>query len=163
MNDLIELYKRRDALAKENADASEITNIINENWVVKEPKPIILTHSYYENPYFYEHYDNYNAIEVPRVELIPYGYDSVMAVPVTFLGARYRIYFCTKMQRNSKFLHLFPCTQFEILGLAADKRDENPLWIKGKETYLDEKHKKFVGMVLNGKATYARIIIKKLS
>ena len=53
--------------------------------------------------------------------------------------------------------------QFEILGLAADKRDENPLWIKGKETYLDEKHKKFVGMVLNGKATYARIIIKKLS
>ena len=53
--------------------------------------------------------------------------------------------------------------QFEILGLAADKRDENPLWIKGKETYLDEKHKKFVGMVLNGKATYARIIIKKVS
>ena len=53
--------------------------------------------------------------------------------------------------------------QFKIIGLAADKRDENPLWIKGKETYLDEKHKKFVGMVLNGKATYARIIIKKLS
>ena len=53
--------------------------------------------------------------------------------------------------------------QFKIIGLAADKRDENPLWIKGKETYLDEKHKKFVGMVLNGKATYARILIKKLS
>ena len=29
MEDLIELYKKRDALAKENADASEITNIIN--------------------------------------------------------------------------------------------------------------------------------------
>ena len=61
------------------------------------------------------------------------------------------------------FLYKYNPTQFEILGLAADKRDENPLWIKGKETYLDEKHKNFVGMVLNGKATYARIIIKKLS
>ena len=71
MEDLIELYKKRDALAKENVDASEITNIINENLVVREPKPIILTHSYYENPDFYEHYDNYDAIEVPRVELIP--------------------------------------------------------------------------------------------
>ena len=61
------------------------------------------------------------------------------------------------------FLNNYCPNQFTIIGLAADKRDENPLWIKGKETYLDEKHKKFVGMVLNGKATYARIIIKKLS
>ena len=60
------------------------------------------------------------------------------------------------------FLNKYCPTQFEILGLAADKRDENPLWIKGKETYLDEKHKKFIGMVLNGKATYARILIKKV-
>ena len=68
----------------------------------------------------------------------------IWGVPITFLNN-----YCPK--------------QFTIIGLAADKRDENPLWIKGKETYLDEKHKKFVGMVLNGKATYARIIIKKLS
>lgn len=85
MEDLIGLYKKRDALAKENADASDITNIINENWVVKEPKPIILTHSYYENPDFYEHYDNYDAIEVPRVELIPYDYEGIMGLPITFL------------------------------------------------------------------------------
>ena len=52
-------------------------------------------------------------------------------------------------------------TQFEIVGLANDKRDDNPAFIKGKETYLDEKHKKFVGMVLNGVATYARILIKQ--
>lgn len=52
-------------------------------------------------------------------------------------------------------------TQFEIIGLAADKRDKCELFIKGVPTYLDEKHKKFVGLVLNGKATYARIIIKK--
>ena len=42
MEDIIELYKKRDVLAKENADASEITNVINENWVVKEPKPILI-------------------------------------------------------------------------------------------------------------------------
>ena len=147
MEDLIELYKRRDALAKENADASEIINIINENWVVKEPKPIILTHSYYENPDFYEHYDNYDAIEVPRVELIPYDYDGVMAVPITFLGARNRIYIYAKTQRNSKFLHLFSCTQFEIIGL---------------DRYVEDNPHYGHRFTIKGKETYARILIRKI-
>ena len=153
MEDLIELYKKRDALAKENADASEITNIINENWVVKEPKPIILTHSYYENPDFYEHYDNYDAIEVPRVELIPYDYEGVMGLPLTFLGARNRIYFCAKIQQNSNFLHLFPCTQFEIIGLMSGAKDSS--LINGN----DGRAKFYI----NGKGVYARILIKKVS
>ena len=153
MEDLIELYKKRDALAKENADVSDITNIINENLVVKEPKPIILTHSYYENPDFYEHYDNYNAIEVQRVELIPYDYEGVMAVPITFLGARNRIYFCAKMQRNSIFLHLFSCTQFEIIGLMSGAKDSS--LINGN----DGRAKFYI----NGKGVYARILIKKVS
>jgi len=50
--------------------------------------------------------------------------------------------------------------QFEIIGLANDKRDNNPVFIKGTPTYLDAQHKSFVGMILNGKATYTRIIIK---
>lgn len=148
MNDLIELYKKRDVLAKENADASYITNIINENWVVKEPKPIILTHSYYENPDFYEHYDNYDAIEVPRVELIPYDYEGIMGLPLTFLGARNRIYFCAKTQRNSNFLHLFPCTQFEIIGL---------------DRYVEDNPHYGHRFTIKGEETYARILIKKLS
>lgn len=148
MEDLIELYKKRDALAKENADASEITNIINENWVVKEPKPIILTHSYYENPDFYEHYDNYDAIEVPRVELIPYDYEGVMGLPLTFLGARNRIYFCAKTQQNSNFLHLFPCTQFEIIGL---------------DRYVEDNPHYGHRFTIKGEETYARILIKKVS
>lgn len=148
MEDLIELYKKRDALAKENADASEITNIINENWIVKELKPIILTHSYYENPDFYEHYDNYDAIEVPRVELIPYDYDGIMAVPITFLGARNRIYFCAKTQLNSKFLHQFPCTQFEIIGL---------------DRYVEDNPHYGHRFTIKGEETYARILIKKVS
>lgn len=153
MEDLIELYKKRDALAKENADASEITNIINENWVVKEPKPIILTHSYYENPDFYEHYDNYDAIEVPRVELIPYDYKGVMGLPLTFLGARNRIYFCAKTQQNSNFLHLFSCTQFKIIGLMSGAKDSS--LINGN----DGRAKFYI----NGKGVYARILIKKVS
>ena len=147
MEDLIELYKKRDALAKENADASEITNIINENWAVKEPKPIILTHSYYENPDFYEHYDNYDAIEVPRVELIPYDYEGVMGLPLTFLGARNRIYFCAKTQQNSNFLHLFSCTQFEIIGL---------------DRYVEDNPHYGHRFTIKGEETYARILIKKV-
>jgi hypothetical protein len=69
-------------------------------------------------------------------------YEGVMGVPISFLDK-----YCP--------------TQFEILGLAADKRDECEWFIKGEETYLDDKHKRFVGMVLNGKATYARLLIKR--
>ena len=158
MEDLIELYKRRDALAKENADASEITNIINENWVVKEPKPIILTHSYYEKPDFYEHYDNYDAIEVPRVELIPYDYDGVMGVPLTFLGARNRIYIpdytsIPKCNETKNFCINYLCSQFEIIGLMSGAKDSS--LINGN----DGRAKFYI----NGKGVYARILIKKVS
>lgn len=117
---------------------SWFTNIENK----KRTEPIDLYKRYsFED---YPKYDNFDAINVDKVADIPMDYDGIMGVPITFLNN-----YCP--------------SQFTIIGLAADKRDENPLWIKGKETYLDERHKKFVGMVLNGKATYARIIIKKFS
>ena len=116
---------------------SWFTNIENK----KRTQPIDLYKRYsFEE---YPKYDNFDAINVDKVADIPMDYDGIMGVPITFLNN-----YCP--------------SQFTIIGLAADKRDENPLWIKGKETYLDEKHKKFVGMVLNGKATYARILIKKI-
>ena len=96
----------------------------------------------YSNEYYLK-YDNFDAIEVSKVAEIPMDYEGVMGVPITFLDK-----YCP--------------TQFEIIGLAADKRDKCELFIKGAPTYLDDKHKKFVGLVLNGKATYARIIIKKV-
>ena len=172
MEDLIELYKKRDALAKENADASDITNIINENWVVKEPKPIILTHSYYENPDFYEHYDNFDAIEVPRVELIPYDYDGIMGVPLTFLGARNRIYFYAKTQQNSNFLHQ-PPIQFTIIGLGISNSGLScgvePYKKQWRNYRINIQKRAAVDgdlyMVINQevKVPYARILIKKLS
>jgi len=93
-------------------------------------------------PEEYPLYDNYNAIEVSKVTEIPCDYDGPIGVPITFLDK-------------------FNPTQFEIIGLAADKRDSDSINIKGTPTYLDAQHTSFVGMVLNRKATYARIIIKR--
>lgn len=46
----------------------------------------------------YEHYDNYNAIEVPFTDAIPSDYDDIMGVPISFLDK-----YCPE--------------QFEILGM----------------------------------------------
>lgn len=93
----------------------------------------------YSNEYFPK-YDNYDAIEVSKTCDIPMDFDGIMGVPITFLDK-----YCPE--------------QFEIIGLCADKRNDIECFIKASEYYLDEKHKKFVGLVVNGKATYARILI----
>ena len=41
--------------------------------------------SYEKNPQFYPKYYNYDAIEVSKVAEIPYDYDGVMGVPITYL------------------------------------------------------------------------------
>jgi hypothetical protein len=48
----------------------------------------------------YDHYDNYDAIEVPFTDAIPSDYKGVMGVPVSFLDK-----YCTE--------------QFEILGMSS--------------------------------------------
>ena len=108
----------------------------------KRNEELILYKHY--NPTEYPKYENYNAIEVSKVAEIPMDYEGVMGVPISFLDK-----YCPN--------------QFRILGLAADKRDECEFFIKGTPTYLDEKHKSFVGMVLNHKATYARLLIQKIN
>ena len=37
------------------------------------------------NPSIHRHFDNYDAINVPKVSEIPYNYDGIMAVPLTIL------------------------------------------------------------------------------
>lgn len=56
------------------------TNIVTE----KRTKHIPLTEEYDESKY--ERYSNYDAIEVPKVKLIPKDYDGVMGVPISFLN-----------------------------------------------------------------------------
>lgn len=75
----------------------------------------------------YKQYDNYNAIEVPRVHGIPSDYKGVMGVPISFLDK-----YCPE--------------QFEILGMDFEVKDGllptlvNPDW-QGKldRPYIDNK------------------------
>ena len=106
----------------------------------KRHEDILLYMKY--TPEKYPRYDNYDAIEVSKTAEIPMDYFGAMGVPITFLD---------KYNPN----------QFEILGLLADKRNDNPAFIKGTPTYLDEGHKNYVGAIVNGKATYARILIRR--
>ena len=55
-----------------------------------------------KNEHSYIRYDNYDAIEVPRVDGIPSDYDGIMGVPVSFLGK-------------------YNPEQFEILGMCENK------------------------------------------
>lgn len=50
----------------------------------KEKEGLELARSFNEEEYPY--YDNYNAIEVSRVKDIPYDFDGVMGVPITFFN-----------------------------------------------------------------------------
>lgn len=50
--------------------------------------------------------------------------------------------------------------QFELIGLFCDKRNGKYL-INGDSRYIDEGHKSYVGPVIDGKAFFSRILIKK--
>ena len=69
------------------------------------------------NPEHYPKYDNYDAINVDKVALIPYDYDGVMGVPITFLGQ-----YCPE--------------QFEIVGNEYSLEIEKGRgYVKGKRMY----------------------------
>lgn len=71
------------------------------------------------SPEEYKKYDNYDAIEVPRLLDIPMNFDGVMGVPITFLD-RY----------NPK--------QFEIVGSNRGV-DQDPNKIYGRGSFLNDK------------------------
>ena len=81
----------------------------------------------------YDHYENYDAIEVPFTDAIPSDYDEVMGVPISFL-------------------HKYSPEQFEIIGAsdngAVDEKYKLPHFKKHNEPYI------------NGKKQYKRIFIK---
>lgn len=93
----------------------------------------------------YEHYDNYDAIEVPYTDAIPSDYEDVMCVPVSFLDK-----YCPE--------------QFEILGIT--QRNDDPYKTKKYtvEQYPNANDLNARGVIIvNGqpKSIYARILIRK--
>ena len=93
-------------------------------------------------PEEYPHYDNYDAIEVGRVANIPFDYDGMMGVPITFM-CRY----------NPE--------QFEIIGSFNAGAHGTSLGAIKTETVTRGKTILWNGPVVNKKPLYKRIIIRK--
>lgn len=86
----------------------------------------------------YFEYDNYKAIEVSRTKDIPYNFEGIMGVPITFLSK-------------------YNPEQFEIIGADYQVKD-------GELAYIVNKNwkGKFDRAYLNGKRLYLRIFIKNI-
>lgn len=97
----------------------------------KRNAPLFLFKKYNSNEY--PKYDNYDAIEVSRVENIPMDYNGVMGVPITFLDK-----YCP--------------TQFEIVGWSRhnDLNMDGGYWLGGNSD-----------ATINNQIVYRRILIRK--
>ena len=100
--------------------------------ILKRHEEMILVEKY--DPEKYPTYDNYDAINIDRVNRIPYDYEGAMGVPITFLDK-------------------YSPDQFEILD-ANDYRREHFTKIKAHGLVKD------ADSSVNGKAKYARVLIK---
>ena len=90
----------------------------------------------------FEKYENYDAIEIPKVKQIPSDYDGIMGVPISFLS------------KHSP-------EQFEIIWQASgNTRASAPKEILERLNYLPHQKDKGGGAVLNGKMKFGRILIK---
>ena len=103
------------------------------------PPKLVLSRKYVEGEY--KKFDNFDAINIDKTKDIPVDYDGLMGVPITFID-----------KWNPE--------QFELIGLFCDKRNGKYL-INGDSRYIDEGHKSYVGPVIDGKAFFSRILIKK--
>ena len=112
----------------------------------KRNEPLILTKKY--DPALYPKYDNYDAINIDKVKDIPMDYDGLMGVPITFLGQ-----YCP--------------TQFEIIGVFNHYKPETSNIelgrIDGTPVKVATIKPLYRGPVVNGKCTYSRILIKRVS
>lgn len=98
----------------------------------KRHEDLLLWASYEGSEHEYPNYDNYDAINVDRVSFIPYDYEGVMGVPITFIGS-------------------WNPEQFEVLGIT-NSGEENP-GIRLPNT----EHGR---AVVNGEEKYFRILIR---
>ena len=97
----------------------------------KRHEELILYKKYSEEGF--PKYDNYKAIEVSKTCDIPMDYEGVMGVPISFLDK-------------------FSPDQFEIIGITENADYLKPFYVEGCKTYNRG--------IINGKAKYARILIR---
>lgn len=90
------------------------------------------------NPSYHKKFEQFDCINVDWIADIPYDYDGYMAVPVTF------------------FEHYNP-EQFEIIDLCKNRFTIDYF---GLNAYANL-HKKDLNKLENGRAVYARVIIRK--
>ncbi len=100
--------------------------------IAKRHENLILYKTY--NPDDYPKYDNYDAINVNKVVDIPVDYDGVMGVPITFMDK-------------------YNPEQFEIVS-------SNDYRVNGQVPFKEHGLIKDKDGAINGKPTYARILIK---
>ena len=87
-----------------------------------------------KNPNSYKKYDNYDAIEIPRVEGIPSDYEGVMGVPISFLDK-----YCPE--------------QFEVIGATESEG-------RGFSMNLWDSNSKVAQPLIEKKRIYKRIFIR---
>lgn len=130
-------------------DGEVVGRVANACWFTninhtKRNAPLDLYRKYSSEEY--PKYDNYDAIEVSKVSEIPMDYDGVMGVPISFLDK-----YCP--------------TQFEIIGFFNNYKPETADvengQIYGNAVKIASTKSLFRGPVVNGKATYFRILIRR--
>jgi hypothetical protein len=109
---------------------SVFTNIDNE---IRHTIRLNLWCTYKDNEHRYPKYDNYNAINIDKVDFIPKDYKEPMGVPITFMS-------------------YYNSDQFELLGIMNTTEENEGIRYKGT------KHGR---PILNGKELYTRILIKQ--
>ena len=83
-------YEERDTRFWIDEGGQKWRSFGNMHWftnldIEKRHEDIFLFKRYAKEPELFPHYDNYDAIEVPKTAFIPCDYDGVMGVPITFL------------------------------------------------------------------------------
>ncbi len=116
-----EHYELYGTETKVNENGEKIVSPNNCLWLTnldnsKRHEDIPLTKTYQKEKDLYQHYDNYNGINVNRTANIPSDYSGVMGVPITFL-------------------HKHNPEQFEIVGFRKGD-DGRDLSINGKNPYF---------------------------
>ena len=100
----------------------------------------------------YQHYDNYDAIEVPYTDAIPSDYDGVMGVPISFLDK-----YCPEQFEivNANDYRTSENVRIKPHGLIKDK--EATITIFDGQNAEREREKRRV------RTTYARICIRRIA